>query len=288
MRRISTYGVNSLMVIAASRIIFYSDSVVITTFMSTAAVTYFALAANLVEYVRRFIKSMTNVFIPAISGLKAANQKEKLGELLYVGTRYTLLLTVGIGVTLLAYRREFFALWMGPEFGTRSGEVLLILLAPQILAMGMYNFSAMLYGIAKHRALAMMSLAEALLNLLLSIVLVKKFGLAGVALGTAIPQVLNYVVWLPRYACRLLGVSYFDFMRKAVLPPLLTAIPLLLAIIIAKTVHPADNWPGFLAQLAFCCGIFVAVIWRAFLREDIKQYAASRNGSFFGLRLQTK
>ncbi|MGH7494849.1 MAG: oligosaccharide flippase family protein [bacterium] len=273
LKKISNYSVFSFLVIIAGRIIFYTDTIVITTFMGVAAVAYFAVAANLIEYLRKLVKSMTTVFVPAISSYKATGQTEKLRQLLFHGTKYTLLITLWVGMIMTAYSREFFVLWMGPEFGERSAPVLVILLLPQILALGMYNFGSALYGLARHRALAFASMIEAAANLLLSIVLVKKLGLAGVALGTAIPQFINYVIWLPAYACRILEISCFEYLRRSVLPTLWAAIPLCASIVLMKSFLPASSWLGLAASTAACSTIYYACIWVFLLRRDLHLFA---------------
>lgn len=282
LKKISNYSVFSFLVIIAGRIIFYTDSIVIAAFMNVAAVAYFAVAANLIEYLRKLVKAMTTVFVPAVSSYQATGQSEKMSRLLFNGTKYTLSITLLSGMLLLAYSREFFTLWMGPEFGARSAAVLVILLLPQIPSLAMYNFGSVLYGIARHRALAFASILEAVANLLLSIVLIRKYGLAGVALGTAIPQFINYVIWLPVYTCRATGISYIAFMRQAVLPPLLTAIPLGATILLTKAFLPATSWPGLALCAALGSAVFLTFSWRLLLRHDLHHFANSRIAAVFG------
>jgi len=289
LRKISSYGVFSFLVIIAGRIIFYTDSVVITTFLNVAAVAYFAVAANLIEYLRKLVKSMTTVFVPAISSYKATGQTDRLRQLLFHGSKYTLLLTLLAGMIMAAYSREFFTLWMGPEFGDRSATVLVILILPQMVALGMYNFGSVLYGIAKHRALAFASLVEAAANLLLSIVLIKKYGLIGVALGTALPQFVNYVIWLPVYTCRALAIPFGAYLRAAILPPFLAAIPLGVALLLMKSFLPVSSWSGLAVCATLGSAVFGLSSWRFLLRHDLHYFANSRIGAIFGrLGLQTK
>lgn len=287
LKKISTYGAFSFLVIVSSKIIFYTDSVVITTFMGAASVTYFAIAANLIEYVRRFVKSMTTVFVPAMSGLQATAQIEKLNSMMINGAKYTLLLTLLIGLALVAFGHDFLALWMGPEYAKTSGIVLVILIIPQILSLANYNCGSVLYGIAKHRALAIATIVEAAANLGLSIALIKKYGLIGVALGTAIPQAINYIVWLPAYTCQVLGTSYGEYFRKAFVPPLRAAAPLALSIVAIKSFFTIDSWIAFAAAILTCSLVFAVSCWMMFVKKDLRRLSESNGGSIFGLfRLQ--
>ena len=75
----------------------------------------------------------------------------------------------------------------------------------------------LLLGLGKPRIPTIAFLAAGVLNLVLSIALARPFGLAGVAIGTAIPNVLFAAVVLV-VACRELGIglpAYFAYVVPA-------------------------------------------------------------------------
>lgn len=53
---------------------------------------------------------------------------------------------------------------------------------------------SLVYAMNRHRVYAMVNIAEALLSLLLCVVVVKHWGMIGIAIGCAIPIVLKYFV----------------------------------------------------------------------------------------------
>ncbi len=67
--------------------------------------------------------------------------------------------------------------------------------------------ATLLYGISKHRVYSFIVVAEGLVNLGLSLVLVKKYGIIGVALGTLIPIFVTSFFIVPYYANRVIQVS---------------------------------------------------------------------------------
>ena len=57
-----------------------------------------------------------------------------------------------------------------------------------IVLVGQGPLGNILMGTGRHRLVAYVSLGEAVSNLALSVVLVRRFGMLGVAIGTAIPM----------------------------------------------------------------------------------------------------
>ena len=90
----------------------------------------------------------------------------------------------------------------------------------------MCSSDLILMGLGKAGLPTIGFLATGVLNLVLSILLVRPLGLAGVALGTAIPNVVFAgIVFLQ--ACRELDVSVAAFLRYVVPRALLGAVPVL-------------------------------------------------------------
>jgi O-antigen/teichoic acid export membrane protein len=101
-------------------------------------------------------------------------------------------------------------------------------------------------GIARHRFLALTSISSGLVNLGLSIALVRPFGLIGVALGTLIPTTLETFCLVLPYSMRVLGVDPRQLIRDAFLPAIIPALPM------AATLYALRVWlqPSTLIVLA--------------------------------------
>jgi O-antigen/teichoic acid export membrane protein len=79
---------------------------------------------------------------------------------------------------------------------------------------------------ARHRPLAVSAVTAAAANLALSIILLPRLGLAGVALGTLIPTVVGSIGFTLPYSMRVVGVSVAELLREVVTPVLLPALPM--------------------------------------------------------------
>src|SRR5919109_1816707 len=65
--RIANYSGTTFMIILAGRLRFKTDAMVIGTFLSSAAITYFAIGSRLVDYAGEVISSLAQIFVPMSS-----------------------------------------------------------------------------------------------------------------------------------------------------------------------------------------------------------------------------
>ena len=207
-------------------VILRMDPVVIKSFLPLTAVAVYAVGAKIAEYTYLLNKQFSNALMPLVSQSKGAGDMATVRRVLVDGTRFLLAIAVPFVALLLFYSEPFVLLWMGEEFAA-SIPLLRILLVAMLFACIQLNAANVLGMTGQHRFVAFAMGGSALLNLVLSLILIQFFGLLGVALGTLIATVLiEFSLVVPR-ACRDQGLVLSGFMAKAlwpVLPPLVPAL----------------------------------------------------------------
>ena len=211
-RELGRYGIYAFMVNAADKIVLYFDALIIGSFVTFAAVTYYDVGAKLIPYFMSLVLAVTWTMTPYATTLDARGDRPALRSLLLNGTRGSVFLTAVICAGLLSVGNEFILLWQDPKFALgeayTSSTTVLYILAWATLVRGSTSCSRqLLFGMRKMRALASLAFTEAALNLILSLVLVQYFNLIGVALGTLIPVVLVYLVGQNILVARFLDVG---------------------------------------------------------------------------------
>jgi len=204
----------------ATQLIRETDAFVIGAGLSVASITYFAVAAGLLRYLRSFVWAVTRVVEPAAGAHDARGDAAAIRAMLVATSRTLLFCTVPALVYLLVAGRPFLARWMGERFRDLSGPVLMILTAGALAPLAMRPFVSVLIGTNRVRPLALVAVAEGACNLALSIALLRPLGIAGVALGTAVPATLMHLFVVPRLAGRALAVDWRSLFRQAWLAPL--------------------------------------------------------------------
>lgn len=229
-------------------VIYYSDALVIAMFLPVSSVTFFAIAGNLCEYARQVASAVSVLMTPRVSAL-ASIGSNRVGEAILGAARLATLVTAPIAATFWFRGESFINLWMGPDFGPASGEVLRILAFVVLLGGARSVATASIIGVNRHRALVPAFAFEAACNLALSVALVGPLGLAGVALGTLIPSLIVGLGYFPLCLSKTTGVPAGLFYRNAWLLPTIACVPFALANALLEHFLPARNLAIFFMQV---------------------------------------
>jgi O-antigen/teichoic acid export membrane protein len=113
-------------------------------------------------------------------------------------------MSVFFGGLLAMLSRPFIERWVGAGYED-ANVVIWIFLIPSVFGMMMSVSNQLLYGISKHKFLTWINCGEALINLTLSLIFVRFWGIYGVALGTAIPACIVRIFIQPVYTAKVLN-----------------------------------------------------------------------------------
>jgi len=256
---------------------------VIGLFGYLGLIPFFDMPSRTVEYAKNLIRSLTTTLTPAFSTLEARGGTAAIRDLFLHGCRYALYLTLPIQIALLLFGGSFLELWLrDATFRIQGQPVLWALAATMGVAMMQSVAARVLYGTGKIRLFARLMLLEALLNLGLSIALIGRFGILGVALGTAIPNFAMCLVVIAQ-VCRMLEVDLPTLFRESIRKPALAAAGLMPLWLVAAQVLPPIDRANFAALIGVGVAVFALAVvllerttipWR--WRNRLKPLAASR------------
>jgi O-antigen/teichoic acid export membrane protein len=267
-RELLGYGIVSFFIVVSWMVVFNTDNIVIGLFLTTTAVTYYSIAAGLINHLRSLIAAIGVPLVPAMSHYQAQGDMTEISNLFIKVTRYLYFFSTVACVMILIFGDNFIYLWMGPDF-TKTVGILYILIIPASIYLPQTTANSVLLGIGKHRTLLYILITEAVLNLILSLVLVRPLGIYGVALGTAISQVMIYTYVFPYVFHRViegnLGIFYGVALRTIATSAAVTA-PLSLLI---DTYNPVGGWIGLILSLAIAGMAAIFGFWKwALYPED--------------------
>jgi O-antigen/teichoic acid export membrane protein len=224
-REIANYSAISFILMIAYKLRFKTDEIVIGTFLSVTAITYFSIGDRLLDYASEVVSSLAQIFVPMSGQSDARGDTQQLRKILVAGNRACALVIFPMTAILLILGKSVIEAWVGARYVAASYPVLLVLLFPVTFSLAQAASVRILYGMAKHKALAWVTLMESIANLILSIVLIRPFGIVGDAAGTAIPLTCTTLVFMPRHLCRLLNVPLRAFVRETYTLPLMLCAP---------------------------------------------------------------
>ncbi len=204
------FGGISTMIVVGDRLRFSLDSFVIAKKVSAEAVAVYAIAGNIMNHVVSLIGTASGVLTPRFASIDARGDHVEMRRLYMKALSVTAPLAFGICCLAFVLGGQFINIWVGRGF-LESMPVLWVLAAGYAFALAQNPTLGLLYATNKHRIFAWQNLCEGLANLVLSLILVRHYGIVGVALGTAIPMLTIKLVVQPIYTARILRMNYGRF-----------------------------------------------------------------------------
>lgn len=252
----------------AFRLVDATDTIVIGLLLGSEAIVPYHIGLRLCQFICRPIHYIGGVSMPRAGELHANARHDKLGELAVKGMSVAFLLTAGFFLGAVFFGRTLIETWVGPGYEASFG-ILLILLGAQVIATPVWTARAVLFGMGEVRLPALMYLTEAVANLALSLVLIKPFGILGVALGTALPvAVFELGVLLP-FAMRKLQIRPGRLIREVLGHQFLPLAALAVySFAVTMTVPLPANWFGLLAVSAGG-GAVLGAVWLGLSRIHV-------------------
>jgi O-antigen/teichoic acid export membrane protein len=242
------FGIWNIVIAGSVRLISYTSAIIIALFLPAAAITPFALASNLSEYFMRIFVPIGQVFFPVFTEHDARGDEKAIRVLFLNGTRLLAVLALPAGLLAYWLSDEFFALWIGEaakrgEFPSAAGLFSVLILASVVSAVQRVSYQVLL-GTRRMRILAVCFIIEGVANLLLSVGLVRPFGLYGVAFGTILPALIIEGVVFPLLICRLYSIRFREYLLKVLGPAVLITLVLYPMLYAIGSISRPATWTG--------------------------------------------
>jgi O-antigen/teichoic acid export membrane protein len=242
-------------------IILRIDPVVIKAFLTLGAVAVYAVAAKIAEYTYLLNKQFSNALMPLVSQSKGAGDADMVRRILVDGTRFLLAIAAPFIALLFFYADAIVVRWMGQEFA-ESVPLLRLLLLAVLFSSVQLNAANVLGMTGHHRFVAFAMGGSAVLNLILSIILIQVLGLTGVALGTMLATLVAELLLVVPRACREQGLGLWDFLLSAIWPTLPALVPALGMAALMAYAQPPNNFGWIILQGSIAALLYYAAFYR--------------------------
>src|SRR5207249_3957464 len=180
----------------------------------------------------------------------ALGDMDRLRKIFVAGNRFCAFTIFPICVVLVILGKSVIEAWVGVKYVATSYPVLLILLLSTTLMLAQAASGRVLMGMGKHQTWAVVTLLEGLVNIGLSIALVRPYGIVGDAVGTAVPLAVTTICFLPWHLCRRLQIRIGTYLREAYVLPMIVCAPVVLMLLLMKLWFVPHNYIQLAAHLA--------------------------------------
>lgn len=251
-----------------SILIFQIDDLVIGAFVSVSAVSLYYVGYNLQNALRVTNSLIGGPLFPAYAEMEGKGEYDKQKMMLLKGTKYMALIFTPMVIITILFAASLIKNWMG------NGFVESVLPAQVLISFWLFNSisevgAGMLTAKGYVKVIFKIWAINAFVNLSLSLILVKYFGIVGVALGTTISMVL---INFPLVLYQILKVfnltlkEYFNLTLKSNLGVyLLSAI---LSLLFQKFLLPTNVWMVFLEMgVVYLLTLVAGYRWALLVKE---------------------
>lgn len=232
------------------------DNLVIGKWIDMKSVGVYGIAAIIIKYITQLIVAGNGVLTPRFASLDGLNDHSKLKDLFLKSIFTSSLLALFLLSISLLFIKPFVEIWVGEDFWA-SSMLFIILIIAWITDLVQNPGIGLMFALNKHRYYSLAVILEGITNLIISILLVTRYGLIGVAIGTVIPMILIRILIQPIYISKIVGIKVSEYLKPFLLPVFSTMITLYVGF---KFDHIRDmaskSWTyliiaGFLMSLLF-------------------------------------
>jgi len=270
LRELIAFGIPCFFSGLGIRIIFYSSSLIIAWLIGMAEVGYYSLAVMLLDYGRNLSQKGATIFTPQIQQSLAREDRAGLRYFVPLVTRVTMGVAVLVIVGIMTMGEGFLRLFYGTKASEAAGPLLVILGIGYLASCASMQCAGVLIGAGKVRFMALIMLAEALLNLVLTVSLVgaAQMGLKGVALGATLPAVLFSGIAVSVVGVRGIGMGAARFARQTAAYWLPASVLFWLVCFGLTQTVGSLSWAWFSVKVAVASAAYIPVAWFIILPPD--------------------
>ena len=268
-REVLTFSVFIFLGMIMDQVYWKTGQVILGAVTGTEAVAVYSIAVYLSMAYMSFSTGISNVFLPKLSGISA--QTEEMAEInnIFVKTgRIQFLVIFLILSGFILYGKQFIIFWVGNSF-TDAYLYSVILMIGLFIPLIQNTAISILQAKNKHAFRSIIYFIIAVLNVLISIPMAKKYGGLGCAITTTVCLFIAQVIIINFYY-KNLGIEIFTFFRN-IFKMFLPAIFIFNIGYFINIFIEIRNVKFFIVQILFYILIYAIIMWQFAMNDYEKK-----------------
>jgi O-antigen/teichoic acid export membrane protein len=274
-RQIVSFSAWSAVMVTSYRLSYQFDLVVIGTVLGAVAVTSYAFPLLLIDQLRAVCDSAALVLFSRLSSVSKEEWAQEGVPLLDRWARYAPLLPLTVGLHLAVFGGNFITLWIG-EAVPEAQMIITLLVIPFFITAPTTGYVMALLARSRPSVAALLQCGEGVINIVLSVILVRSYGLVGVALGTCIAAIFVQGVFTPLVAAGIAEYKWSAFAQRA----FVRCLPLLIVytgvLLVSRAFFGSSTIITFLLANGVPLLVFLTVLYRFYLPSEDRDYVLRR------------
>ena len=229
-------------------IIFRTDRTVLGIMLGMEAVAVYQIGTRLSEMMQQLTTQFQKSLAPVTVTLFKNNEKERFKWVLMRSARITLFVSTLFFIIFFILVKQIMFIWLKVDNPNSIKIAHIMLISIYVTVIFKTPFLKSIQMAGKHKFVAYLSIAEGIVNILLSVYLVhtlKTNPVLGVAYGTIVPGLFFSIFLFFPVAAKFTGIKMSYYITKVFLPIILVVIPPLAILICATKYIPFASWNIF-------------------------------------------
>jgi O-antigen/teichoic acid export membrane protein len=234
---------------------------ILGTMGSMREAAMFGLATKLPTQLRNLVDKGAHVALPLWSQASEEGDRANLARTYLKVQKLVLGAVLPFVILGCIFARQLIQVWVGSQYAVAGMVMRWLLLAALAYAFA-YASDLLLYACGQVKKAALIALWSGIVSAVSGLLLVSRYGAAGLAAGAAVTQLVINCTWLTAAACRICQISPFALLKAVVNGLAWPALVLLIEIVVIWSVasYLAPLWLVLAAMLSGC--VYLA-LWGA-------------------------
>jgi O-antigen/teichoic acid export membrane protein len=220
---------------------------------------YYAVAATLVTFLNGLFGAIFGALGSPAAVLHARNDRVGLGSMVATSTRVSMLLLLAVGLPLIVAAHPILRAWVGPAYADHATPLLQILVAANMIRMCISPYIIAMIGTGEQSKIVLVPVLEGIVNLGVSLFLVRSLGVAGVAWGTLLGSIVSlggHLIYTTRQS-HAIELGAMNYLQGSLLRPLVCGVPILVGGVLLSS---QGNSIEFWLRVLLICAVGIATV----------------------------
>jgi O-antigen/teichoic acid export membrane protein len=157
------------------------DRLIIPFFVGPSNLTYYSVPGSVTSRIPGFANTLSATIFPTTSQLDGGDDRIRIEALYIRSFRLITIMAAAMTVTAASFAYKILFFWLNADFASHSTDILIILALTNFILALMGPLSNFLLGLGKLKFLTAMSITMGVLNAILLVILLPRYGITGAA-----------------------------------------------------------------------------------------------------------